>query len=216
MMNRKWIFLSIFLLLVTLIAEIAFASNPIMLFINGQEIKPDVPPQIINGRTMVPIRWVAEALGADVEWDGKNRQVKVNQLPDVWQDEVGFTSQEWIRIRNQVTRFIIAFDERDEAGRELVSSNFDSNLVGPEVVIPIGGFYPAVIDYKFIDARYEAGDLVRIRVRVYEKGLDGLIYQNWDFLVNTHSQLIEGLFADEKQPLNSHTVFPGLTIRNNH
>ncbi|MBC7347611.1 MAG: copper amine oxidase N-terminal domain-containing protein, partial [Clostridia bacterium] len=40
------------------------ASGPIKLVVNDREIKPDVPPQLIGGRVMVPVRWVAEALGA--------------------------------------------------------------------------------------------------------------------------------------------------------
>lgn len=35
------------------------------------------PPQIINGRTMVPVRWVAEALGFDVTWNPGKKQVEV-------------------------------------------------------------------------------------------------------------------------------------------
>ena len=35
----------------------------------------DVPPQIIGGRTMVPLRFVGDALGADVTWNGESRQV---------------------------------------------------------------------------------------------------------------------------------------------
>lgn len=31
-------------------------------------MKFDVPPQIINGRTMIPLRAVTEALGAEVTW----------------------------------------------------------------------------------------------------------------------------------------------------
>jgi len=53
------------------------AERPIKLIVNGKEVKTDVPPQIINGRTMVPVRFVAEALGADVEWDDANRAVVV-------------------------------------------------------------------------------------------------------------------------------------------
>ncbi len=45
------------------------ADNPIKLIVNGKEIQCDVPPQVINGRTMVPARFVAEPLGAKVEWD---------------------------------------------------------------------------------------------------------------------------------------------------
>ena len=35
----------------------------------------DVPAQIIDGRTVVPLRFLGEALGAEVEWDGINRQI---------------------------------------------------------------------------------------------------------------------------------------------
>lgn len=37
--------------------------------------KMDVEPYIKEGRTMLPIRYVAEALGFDVEWDNPNRTV---------------------------------------------------------------------------------------------------------------------------------------------
>jgi len=68
MVKRKWMLLTA-LLLVTSLAGIAFTADSIKLFVNGEEIRPDVPPQLIHGRTMVPIRWIAEALGADVQWE---------------------------------------------------------------------------------------------------------------------------------------------------
>lgn len=37
-------------------------------YVNGAEVSIDVPPAVINGRTMVPGRFVAEALGASVNW----------------------------------------------------------------------------------------------------------------------------------------------------
>lgn len=36
--------------------------------INGQEIELEVAPQIINGRTLVPLRFVGEAFGDEVKW----------------------------------------------------------------------------------------------------------------------------------------------------
>ncbi len=45
--------------------------------VNGKQITLDVPAKVINGRTLVPARFVAENLGAVVEWDSKNRMVKV-------------------------------------------------------------------------------------------------------------------------------------------
>ena len=35
----------------------------------------DVPPQIVEGRTLVPLRFIGEVLGAAVEWNGETRQV---------------------------------------------------------------------------------------------------------------------------------------------
>lgn len=58
-------------------STVAFADNPIRLFVNGQEIHCDVPPQNINGRVMVPARFVAEPLGATVEWNGDNNAVVI-------------------------------------------------------------------------------------------------------------------------------------------
>jgi alpha-tubulin suppressor-like RCC1 family protein len=42
---------------------------------NGKDTTIDVPAQIINGRTMVPLRAIFEALGADVQWDGTTQTV---------------------------------------------------------------------------------------------------------------------------------------------
>ena len=36
----------------------------------------DVTPVIQNDRTMLPLRYVAEALGADVQWDAKTRTAR--------------------------------------------------------------------------------------------------------------------------------------------
>ncbi|MGB9749657.1 MAG: stalk domain-containing protein [Caldisericia bacterium] len=51
-------------------------GNQIML-VNDREQEIDVPPQIIEGRTLLPIRWVAEPLGATVGWDGVEKKVTV-------------------------------------------------------------------------------------------------------------------------------------------
>ena len=56
----------------------AAAENPIRLIVNGKTIQTDVPPQMMEGRVMIPIRGVAEALGAEVKWDEENRAVMVD------------------------------------------------------------------------------------------------------------------------------------------
>lgn len=45
---------------------------------NGEEIELDVPATIINGRTLVPVRFIAESLGAKVDWDGESKTVIIS------------------------------------------------------------------------------------------------------------------------------------------
>ena len=43
----------------------------------------DTPPQIIDGRTLVPVRAVSEASRCDVSWDGNNRIVSITTPQNV-------------------------------------------------------------------------------------------------------------------------------------
>jgi len=45
--------------------------------VNNFPIVLSVPPVIIGGRTMVPVRFIAESLGATVTWDERTRTVSV-------------------------------------------------------------------------------------------------------------------------------------------
>lgn len=47
----------------------------IVVTVDGNEVIFDVQPQIIDGRTMVPVRGIFEALNATVEWDGDTQTV---------------------------------------------------------------------------------------------------------------------------------------------
>ena len=45
-----------------------FASDEISVYLNGENLEFSIPPQIINNRTMVPMRVIFEAFNADIEW----------------------------------------------------------------------------------------------------------------------------------------------------
>lgn len=49
-----------------------------VLLVNGAQINMDTVPEIQDGRTMLPIRWVAQAFGESVVWDADARTVTVN------------------------------------------------------------------------------------------------------------------------------------------
>ncbi|SHH68404.1 Copper amine oxidase N-terminal domain-containing protein [Anaerosphaera aminiphila DSM 21120] len=68
-MKKKFVSLSLVLMmLVSLIPNYANAQQPIKLIVDGKEVKSDVAPYIQNGRTMVPVRFIGEALGMKVEF----------------------------------------------------------------------------------------------------------------------------------------------------
>src|SRR5690606_38350748 len=46
--------------------------------IDGTWVSLDAPPVIVGGRTLVPLRFVAEAFGADVAWDAASRTVTIS------------------------------------------------------------------------------------------------------------------------------------------
>lgn len=46
-------------------------TNPIKVYYGNQELQFDTPPVNINGRIMVPLRSIFEALGANIAWDTK-------------------------------------------------------------------------------------------------------------------------------------------------
>lgn len=48
--------------------SVTIRSSDLFFAINESQIFPEVPPQIINGRFMLPLRAVAEAVNVDVEW----------------------------------------------------------------------------------------------------------------------------------------------------
>lgn len=56
-------------------------------YVNDQARTMDTAPIIVGGRTMLPIRYMAEPLGATVNWDGNERKVTVilnNQTIELW------------------------------------------------------------------------------------------------------------------------------------
>lgn len=77
-MNKKVSFAALLLLLLISIPIFCMAStNPIEIYINGQKINSDVPPMIVNDRTIAPVRVISENLGAQVTWDNDNRLVEI-------------------------------------------------------------------------------------------------------------------------------------------
>lgn len=58
-------------------APSAQAAPAISLKVDGRVLTPDVPARLVAGRVVVPVRAVAEALGAQVEWQPRSKRVSL-------------------------------------------------------------------------------------------------------------------------------------------
>jgi N-acetylmuramoyl-L-alanine amidase len=77
------LFMSVFF---SMFAAIGQAAEVVpKLYLNGQLLKSDVNPQIINQFTVVPVRTISEGLGYQIEWDNATKTVTVNSGTDVIQ-----------------------------------------------------------------------------------------------------------------------------------
>ncbi len=70
---RRLVTVLVVVLLAVWVAPARAEDPRIAVFLDGSEIPFDVPPRIMNGRTMVPLRAIFERLGATVSWDQETR-----------------------------------------------------------------------------------------------------------------------------------------------
>ncbi|KQX56772.1 copper amine oxidase N-terminal domain-containing protein [Paenibacillus sp. Root444D2] len=49
-------------------------------FVNGQAVDLEVAGEVYNGSTMVPARFISEALKADVQWEPESQSVVINEV----------------------------------------------------------------------------------------------------------------------------------------
>jgi len=74
--------------------DIVFQDKKIVLFIgkksafiNDIKVELDVAPIILFSRTLVPVRFVAETFGADVNWNGENKEITITLNTDNYTPE---------------------------------------------------------------------------------------------------------------------------------
>lgn len=51
------------------LSALVFAASPVRIVVNSVDLGPAAQGRVIDGQVMVPIRAVAEALGAEVRWE---------------------------------------------------------------------------------------------------------------------------------------------------
>jgi serine protease Do len=94
----------------------------VRVLVDNQEVRADVPAHVADGRTFVPLRFVAEALGAEVAWDEQTFQVTVSAVPRTALPDTALQA-EVARLRSDL----------DHLSRELAALR--AGLVSPATVV---------------------------------------------------------------------------------
>ena len=76
--KRRFLLVPMAFILLAVFVVSAQASSTVRVVLDGVELEFAVAPIIKEGRVLVPIRDIAQGLGADVSWDGENKTVLIN------------------------------------------------------------------------------------------------------------------------------------------
>lgn len=89
-MKRKSI-LTMIIAFVMLLSSVTpvFAERPIKVMVGGEILETDVAPEIVEGRILLPLRAVFEAIGAEVLWDGETKTVTAKRKDDAVSFTIG-------------------------------------------------------------------------------------------------------------------------------
>lgn len=78
---KKYI-LGLFIVLSLLMPSNSFGRS-IAVFIDNVPLSMDVPPIIVQGRTLVPISLIGRSLNANVVWNEKNKSISISKGPSI-------------------------------------------------------------------------------------------------------------------------------------
>ncbi len=94
--------------------------------VNGETTKLDIPAKVIGGTTMVPLRFVSEALGAQIKWDNASRTIHITSLEAQQASQEASKAEGWQ---------IVAFNDDKVLMIETDRSQGSGVVIGPKLVL---------------------------------------------------------------------------------
>ena len=128
MKNKFLSIIFVLLIGITCIVTPVFASNQVNVVLDGELLNFDVPAQIVDGRTMVPVRAILEALGMTVEWNGDTQTVTASKKGVI----IALTINDTTVKRNTIEQTVDVPAQIID-GRTLVPVRFVSEFAGAMV-----------------------------------------------------------------------------------
>ncbi|MDI6907827.1 MAG: stalk domain-containing protein [Thermoanaerobacterales bacterium] len=138
-------------------------------YLNGQPQVLDVPPMVVRGRTMVPLRFVGESLGYDVSWDKASETAIVNPPPPPFSRDYRwrYNGCDWhwkLQVPAELYEYfhhlprLYQFDEGDDAAAvEARIAQFERDFFLPYATEQHSAAFLAALAGKFEAAAGESG-----------------------------------------------------------
>ncbi|HOC53366.1 MAG TPA: copper amine oxidase N-terminal domain-containing protein [Caldisericia bacterium] len=119
-------------------------------FVDDRQMELDVPPQIINGRTMVPVRFISEGLQAEVGWEDKTKTVTITMDSiDYLKIQIENLEKELSKKSDEITKKDDLIKEKDNKIEELqIKVN---NLENQKVRVTGVETFKNLVDNKWSD-----------------------------------------------------------------
>ena len=173
-MKKIVLFITVSVIMLMAFTTTSFAQLPLRVVVNGDRVNfPDTEPFIDdNGRTQVPVRFVSEALGAEVGWEGSTKTVTISQ-------------------RDKEIKIVI--------GKKDYTINGEKNLMDTEALLKEDRtFVPVRFVSEGLGARVDWDPAVRtVYIDTREKGdikddtpKDGSIIEKYGYLVPNDTNII--------------------------
>lgn len=107
------------------------------IYVNDQLIELDVPVQVIDGVTMLPLRLVAEALGYKVTWNADTESIDLNKGAQFTSVTLGENAY----FKNRMAKSPLSAAPLAAEGRTLVPVEFFYTILNQGFVIDSGDIY---------------------------------------------------------------------------
>ena len=166
--------------------------------VNGENVTfPNASPAVINGRTMVPMRAVLEALGATVDYDGETGTVQA-RLGDVTLTHVIGTDAIQTASGEKLTMDTTSYTKN---GSTLVPLRFFSQALGYEVYWDEGAHTAVVIDKASAIAEIDKSFTILNDLQAKQRqALDSDLAIDMDF--SGEAKLLDSISGDKALPFS--------------
>lgn len=126
----KKIILTFVALIVIMVSNLALADSNIKIMINNQELYTADNPVIVEGRTMLPLRAIGEAMGCEVIWVSGTQTANLKNESTIVSMQIGNTN---------ITRV-----KRTNQEQKLLQTDVPPMLINDRTYIPVRAFAEAL------------------------------------------------------------------------